>query len=148
MGQPPDSWIHDRSILSGEPARSSAACIGTASARWGLPADTTFTVTLEKGRQIAARAGEPLMNSLERQGIALPAQCRTGECSLCRTRLVSGQVYQPPGAKLRKSDRRFGYIHPCLAYPITDVEPGVRTQSDACAARSRRVLTATADLLG
>jgi ferredoxin-NADP reductase len=94
----------------------------------GLRADTAFTVTLARGRQITARAGEPLMNSLEREGIILPAQCRTGECSLCRTRLVSGQVYQPPGVKLRKSDRRFGYIHPCLAYPITDVELGVRAQ--------------------
>jgi len=37
------------------------------------------------GRSISARAGEPLMNSLEREGIVLPAQCRTGECSLCRT---------------------------------------------------------------
>ena len=75
---------------------------------------------------MTVRAGEPLMNSLERQGIVMPAQCRTGECSLCRTRLVSGRVYQPPGVLLRKSDRQFGYIHPCLAYPISDVELGLR----------------------
>ena len=94
----------------------------------GLRADTAFTVALEGGRSLSARAGEPLMNSLEREGIVLPAQCRTGECSLCRTRLVSGRVYQPPGVLLRKSDRRFGYIHPCLAYPIADLELGVRVQ--------------------
>jgi len=91
-----------------------------------LPTDATFTVTLGGGRRIAARAGEPLMNSLEREGIVIPAQCRTGECSLCRTRLVSGRVYQPPGVLLRKSDRRFGYIHPCLAYPLSDLELAVR----------------------
>lgn len=90
----------------------------------GLPADATFAVTLEGGRKITARAGEPLMNSLEREGIVVPALCRTGECSLCRTRLISGQVYQPPGVLLRRSDRRFGYIHPCLAYPLSDLELG------------------------
>lgn len=94
----------------------------------GLRADAAFTVTLAGGRRVGARAGEPLMNSLEREGIVIPAQCRTGECSLCRTRLVSGRVYQPAGVRLRKSDRQFGYIHPCLAYPLTDVELGVRTQ--------------------
>ncbi len=97
----------------------------------GLRADTTFTVTLEGGRSISARAGEPLMNSLERQGIVIPALCRSGECSLCRTRLVSGRVYQPPGVLLRKSDRQFGYIHPCLAYPIADLELGLRTPQGA-----------------
>lgn len=94
----------------------------------GLRADAAFTVTLEGGRHVTVRAGEPLMNSLERQGIVIPALCRSGECSLCRTRLVSGRVYQPPGAKLRKSDRQFGYIHPCLAYPLADLELGLRTK--------------------
>jgi ferredoxin-NADP reductase len=94
----------------------------------GLRADAAFTVTLEGGRHLTVRAGEPLMNSLERQGIVIPAQCRSGECSLCRTRLVSGRVYQPPGVKLRKSDRQFGYIHPCLAFPIADLDLGLRTK--------------------
>jgi ferredoxin-NADP reductase len=92
----------------------------------GLRADAAFTVTLAGGRRVGARAGEPLINSLEREGIVIPAQCRTGECSLCRTRLVSGRVYQPAGVRLRKSDHQFGYIHPCLAYPIADLELGVR----------------------
>ena len=92
----------------------------------GLSADAAFTATLEGGRKVAVRAGEPLMNSLEREGIVMPSQCRVGECSLCRTRLVSGRVYQPPGVRLRRSDRQFGYIHPCLAYPISDLELGLR----------------------
>ncbi|MFH2129691.1 MAG: FAD-binding oxidoreductase [bacterium] len=81
----------------------------------------TFTVMFNN-TPVQARAGEPLMNSLERSGLVLPAQCRSGECSLCRTRLVSGRVFQPRGVKLRKSDRTFGYIHPCMAYPLEDLE--------------------------
>lgn len=83
--------------------------------------DDLFAVKV-KGRTIQARAGEPLLNSLEREGIVLPAECRSGECSLCRTKLLAGKVFHPQGVKLRKSDRRFGYIHPCMAYPIEDLE--------------------------
>lgn len=44
------------------------------------------------------------------------------ECSLCRTKLLSGKAYHPQGVKLRKSDRDFGCIHPCMAYPLEDLQ--------------------------
>jgi len=84
--------------------------------------DDVFTVRIKGGASFRAKAGEPLMVSLERAGVAIPALCRSGECSLCRTRLVSGRVFQPENVRLRKSDRAFGYIHPCVAYPLTDLE--------------------------
>ena len=80
-----------------------------------------FNVYLKDGKTIKARAGEPLMVSLERNNIVIPALCRSGECSLCRTKLLSGKVFQSQGVKLRKSDRDFGYIHPCMAYPLEDL---------------------------
>lgn len=92
----------------------------------GWPSDISahdqFTVKVMDGRKISAAAGEPLMNSLERAGIVIPASCRSGECSLCRTKLISGRIFHPQGVSLRKSDRRFGFIHPCMAYPIEDLE--------------------------
>jgi len=81
-----------------------------------------FNVILNKGKAIKAAAGEPLMNSLERSGVVIPAACRSGECSLCRTKVLKGKVYQPQGVKLRKSDKKYNYIHPCMAYPIEDLE--------------------------
>jgi len=84
--------------------------------------EDTFSITFNNSQPIEARANETLMNSLERSGIVLPAQCRSGECSLCRTRLVSGRVFQPRGVKLRKSDKKFGYIHPCMAYPLENLK--------------------------
>jgi len=62
------------------------------------------------------------MNALERFKITLTTACRSGECSLCRTKLLSGNVFHPNGVKLRNSDRAFGYIHPCMAYPLEDLE--------------------------
>lgn len=88
----------------------------------GLKAADSFSVSLHGHATIQARAGEPLMNSLERAGVVLEASCRSGECSLCRTKLISGKVFQPKGVKLRKSDRVYGYIHPCMAYPLEDLE--------------------------
>jgi ferredoxin len=81
-----------------------------------------FRVSLGNGPTIPAVAGEPLMVSLEKAGLTVASSCRSGECSLCRTRLVSGTVFHPRSAKLRKSDIRFGYIHPCVAYPLEDLE--------------------------
>jgi len=87
-----------------------------------VKAGDVFKIAIRGKKTISALASEPLMISLERAGIAIPALCRSGECSLCRTKLISGKVYQPNGVKLRKSDRAFGYIHPCMTYPITDIE--------------------------
>ncbi len=86
-----------------------------------VKAGDTFKVAIKGKKTINALASEPLMISLEKSGIIIPALCRSGECSLCRTKLLAGKVYQPNGVKLRKSDRTFGYIHPCMAYPITDI---------------------------
>lgn len=92
----------------------------------GWPKDVSindsFNVKIKSKTSIKAKAGEPLMNSLERAGIVVTASCRSGECSLYRTKLVSGKVFQPRGVKLRKSDRTFGYIHPCMAYPLENLE--------------------------
>jgi len=96
----------------------------TAEPGWprGLDASTVFKVKIRNGKTINAKAGEPLMVSLERAGIVVEAMCRSGECSMCRTKLLDGKVFHPHAVKLRKSDRDFGYIHPCVAYPIQDLE--------------------------
>jgi len=87
----------------------------------GLAADAVFSVEVAGRQTIQALAGEPLLNSLERYGIVVPAVCRAGECSACRTRLLSGRVFQPAHIGLRESDREHGYIHACVSYPLQDI---------------------------
>jgi len=107
----------------------------------GLSADTVFNVEVVNlppacvppsvpptrggdergGKTIRAPAGEPLMNSLERYGVVVPAVCRSGACSACRARLLSGRVFQPAHTGLRESDRQHGYIHACVSYPLEDL---------------------------
>jgi glycine betaine catabolism B len=86
---------------------------------------TIFKVTLNGEKVLDARATEPLLNTLERHGITREGMCRSGECSLCRTKLLEGTVYHPSAVRLRKSDRQFGYIHPCVAYPVSDIRIGI-----------------------
>jgi ferredoxin-NADP reductase len=81
-----------------------------------------FKVSVIDGPTISARAGVPLLNTFERAGLAPPSQCRSGECSLCRVRVLKGRVFQPAGVPLRRSDRTQGYVHCCVSYPIEDLE--------------------------
>lgn len=74
------------------------------------------------GRTIDAKANESILTALERAGVRVNVCCRSGECSLCRVKLVSGRVFLAKGMMLRMADEKFGYIHSCKAYPISDVE--------------------------
>ncbi|MFX1451763.1 MAG: 2Fe-2S iron-sulfur cluster-binding protein, partial [Promethearchaeota archaeon] len=47
--------------------------------------------------------------------------CRSGACALCRTKLKSGRVFMLPEVKVREIDQEFGFIHPCVTYPLTDI---------------------------
>ncbi len=87
-----------------------------------IGSEDVFSVSVKGKNNFKAKASESLMMSLEKSGINIPVLCRSGECSLCRTKLISGRVFHPEGVRIRKSDRKFGYIHPCNAYPITDIE--------------------------
>ncbi len=87
----------------------------------GLAGDTLFDVEVVGHKTVRAPAGEPLINTLERYGIVVPAICRSGECSACRTRVLSGRVFQPAHTGLRESDREVGYVHACVSYPLGDL---------------------------
>ncbi|MEJ2101903.1 MAG: iron-sulfur cluster-binding domain-containing protein, partial [Desulfobacterales bacterium] len=84
--------------------------------------DRFFSVQLKNGQQLKAKAGVPLLVSLEKSGVVVPSLCRSGECSMCRLKVLSGKVFQPAGVPVRKSDRQFGYVHSCAAYPLSDLE--------------------------
>ena len=87
-----------------------------------IKADDLFTVSVEGGGTTEVRAGEPLMVALEKGGIRIPSRCRSGECSMCRVKVISGKVFQPGDVPVRKSDQQFGYVHACVSYPLEDLK--------------------------
>jgi ferredoxin-NADP reductase len=87
----------------------------------GIGPEDRFVVHVQGGGTFQATAGEPLLNAMERANLPVPSLCRSGECSLCRIKILSGRVFQPAGVRLRASDRQFGYTHACASYPLEDL---------------------------
>ncbi len=73
--------------------------------------------------EIPARATETVLVAMERANLASPSLCRSGECGFCRSLLLGGDVFIAPESDDRRAaDRKLGYIHPCSAYPLSDLE--------------------------
>ena len=87
----------------------------------GLSKDETFSVIVNNAKPFEAKAGEPLIKALEKNGVFVPSICRSGECSMCRVKITAGKVFQPPGVPVRTSDKVFGYVHSCVSFPVTDM---------------------------
>ena len=89
---------------------------------WPADADPNAEVTVTVGeRTFAVPTGRPLLDSLEDNGVRPESACRSGECSLCRVKVLQGQVHQAEESKPRLCDAAYGYVHSCVAYPLTDV---------------------------
>ena len=86
-----------------------------------LTGEEVFNIKVDD-KEIKAKANESILVALERAGIKVNVCCRSGECSMCRVKLVSGKVFLSKGMLLRYADEKFGYIHSCKAYPISDIE--------------------------
>lgn len=88
----------------------------------GISEQDEVTVTVHGRGSFRTRVGEPLLNALERNGYSAENACRSGECSLCRVKVLNGSVFNPREAHLRKSDRDFGWVYSCVAFPTEDIE--------------------------
>ena len=75
-----------------------------------------------KEYRIELRSDENILTSIERAGIKAPSSCRSGVCAWCRSRLVEGEAFYPEVNEYRrKADKDLGYIHPCAAFPLSDL---------------------------
>ena len=75
-----------------------------------------------ESQTVSCRADQTLLDALEKAGIRAPSHCRSGECGWCHSRLVSGDVYIPEDTDGRRlADKKFGWVHPCCSYPLSDV---------------------------
>ena len=72
---------------------------------------------------VPCKADESLLWAMERAGIKAPSHCRSGECGWCHSRLAKGKVYIPEEADGRRlGDKKFDWIHPCVSFPLSDIE--------------------------
>lgn len=90
----------------------------------GAPDTVQITVTIRgESQTVSGSAGNSILRTLEKNGIAVPARCRSGECGFCHSRLKSGKVYVPKALDGRRlADYKYGYVHPCCTFPLSDIE--------------------------
>ena len=83
-----------------------------------------LTVVIHGEKQtVPCKAEESLIWAIEAAGIMLQTDCRSGKCGWCHSRLISGSVYVPSDADGRRlADKKFGWIHPCASFPLSDIE--------------------------
>ncbi len=74
------------------------------------------------GKQIDCPSGETVLSVLEKQGYALPNNCRAGACGECRIKVLSGEFDQGfiMDMALSQEDRDEGYGLMCMAKPTSD----------------------------
>ncbi len=86
----------------------------------------TFQISIKERdteTTISCRSGQTLMQAIEQAGIVIKAACRSGQCGWCRSLLLSGKVFIPESREYRhQADRKFGWIHPCVTYPLSDIK--------------------------
>ncbi len=89
----------------------------------GVPEKVKITVTIQDNTYtVEGNSADSVMQTLEKNGIAVPARCRSGECGFCHSHLISGKVYVPKKLEYRRlADYKFGCIHPCCSFPLTDL---------------------------
>lgn len=93
----------------------------------GVPETVRITVTIQdKTYIIKGNSSDSVMQIIEKNGLSVPARCRSGECGFCHSHLISGKVYVPKHLEYRRlADYKFGCIHPCCSFPLTDLEINV-----------------------
>lgn len=88
-------------------------------------AEKEFQLTLRPGDDtVVARPGETILEAGLRSGIALPFECRSGGCGVCKCSIVQGRVdhgaYQE--SALTEEERRAGKVLMCVATPLSDLD--------------------------
>lgn len=88
-----------------------------------VPETVSITVTIQdETKTVTGSTNDSVLQILEKNGIAAPARCRSGECGFCHSHLLSGKVYVPKNLEYRRlADFKFNCIHPCCSFPLTDL---------------------------
>lgn len=86
--------------------------------------EVKITVTVrDMTRTVTGSVNDSVLQTLEKNGIAVPTRCRSGECGFCHSVLLSGKVYVPKSVDGRRmADFKYGGIHPCACFPLSDLE--------------------------
>ena len=90
------------------------------------------TVRIEPhGRTLVVAAGQSVLEAALAAGLNLPHSCKSGHCSSCRARLVTGKIRYPRGrpAGISADEERSGHVLLCQARAQSDLTVEARLVS-------------------
>lgn len=91
-----------------------------------IDAPRTFRLTVRIRDEVFtmdAAEHETLLTAMERAGVPAPNKCRAGGCGYCHSKWIAGEFRIAEGRDgRREADRKFGFVHPCVTYPLSDME--------------------------
>ena len=86
------------------------------------PKAVSFQVNFIKSVKSLWTAGDAtLLELAEANGVEIDYACRSGVCGTCKSKLNKGKVEMNEN-ELSDEDKADGFIYPCVAHPVSDVE--------------------------
>ena len=116
--QVPSHNIHFESFSGVQLSAALTASRGTTSL---LPAlDTSIEVMLDKKlHKVAVNQSQMILDSVLQADLDANYSCRSGNCSSCKAKLISGQITSKPSTGLSKKEIEAGYILTCQSQPAS-----------------------------
>ena len=81
-----------------------------------------FSVELATGNRFEAKSDESLLAAAQRAGIQLSYSCKTGRCSSCKCKLISGETgLLSDETGLTVDEKSNGWILSCVRYALNNI---------------------------
>jgi ferredoxin len=83
---------------------------------------TLINTTKNFNKVILCTSDETIIDAAEKEGVELPYSCKSGSCSTCLGKLISGSINQEDQLFLDAEQKANGFILTCVAYPLSNCE--------------------------